>query len=336
MKLSELGEEALIEHVVSAHLLPDSGPGLVVGVGDDAAVLDFGRDELTIATTDMLVEGTHFRLDLISPYQLGWKTVAVNISDIAAMGGVPTWTFVSFGLKPDTEIAFVDALYHGMTECAARFGSMLVGGDTNAVQANSVISVTQLGQVEPDRLTLRSGARPGDRLLVTGWLGNSRAGLELLLKFGAEEATRQFGWLVDSHLSPIPKVNEARAAVETGGVRADIDVSDGLAADLPKLCKASKVGAVVYAEKLPISGDLEASAAKLGMDAMNLAADGGEDFELLMAVAPGDVEMVIQAVEEQTQTRVTEIGEFVDGPIEIIYSNGSRRPLKGGWEHFGG
>ena len=184
MRLSEIGEEALIERLVKEHLLPESAAGLVVGVGDDAAVLDLGDGMLTIVTTDMLVENTHFRLELIAPHQLGWKSVAANMSDVAAMGGVPTWTFVSIGLKPDTEVSLVDELYLGVTECASTFGSKVVGGDTNAVEGNSVISVTQLGCVEPDWLALRSGAQIGDRLLVTGWLGNSRAGLELLLKYG--------------------------------------------------------------------------------------------------------------------------------------------------------
>jgi thiamine-monophosphate kinase len=333
MHLSDIGEEALLDHVFDKFRLPKSGPGLVVGVGDDAAVLDLGSGKLTIVTTDMLIEGPHFRLDLITPYHLGWKSVAANISDIAAMGGLPTWTFASIGLKPDMDLEFADSLFEGMTECAEKFLSKIVGGDTNAVEANTVISVTQLGEVEKDRLALRSGARIGDRILVTGWLGNSIAGLHLLLKLGLDEAARQFGWLVDAHLMPMPRVWEARAAVETGGVHAMMDLSDGLGRDLPKLCKASGVGALVYADKLPVSDDLCRAAEVLGADPIDLAAGGGEDFELLMAVAPGDVGRVTQAVKE-TGTTVTEIGEIVEGPVEIAYPDGSRKPLEGGWEHF--
>lgn len=334
MKLSEIGEEALIERIVEKNLLPESGPGLIVGVGDDAAVLDLGQGMLTIVTTDMLVEGTHFRLDLMTPYQLGWKCVAANISDVAAMGGVPTWTFVSIGLKPDTDVSFVDTLYRGMTECAGRFGSTVVGGDTNAVERDAVISVSQIGRIEPGRVALRSGARIGDRLLVTGWLGNSRGGLELLLQYGLDRAAQLGGPLVSAHLTPVPRVSEARAAVETDAVRAMMDISDGLAADLPKMCKASGVGAVVYADKLPISGDLHSAAELLKADATDLAAGGGEDFELLIAAAPEDVGRVTEAVEDRTGSRVTEIGEFAEGPVEIVYPDGTRKPLKGGWEHF--
>lgn len=334
MRLSEIGEEALIERLVKEHLLPESAPGLAVGVGDDAAVLDLGDGMLTIVTTDMLVENTHFRLDLIVPHQLGWKSVAANMSDVAAMGGVPTWTFVSIGLKPDTEVSLVDELYLGVTECASTFGSKVVGGDTNAVEGNSVISVTQLGCVEPDRLALRSGAEIGDRVLVTGWLGNSRAGLELLLKYGLEEATRLSEYLVNTHLMPTPRVSEARAAVSTKAVRAMIDVSDGLAADLPKLCKAGDIGAVVYADKLPISDDLREVAEKLGANAVELAASGGEDFELLMTVAPENVELVSKSIENRCDLPVTEIGEIVEGAVEIAFPDGTRKPLRGGWEHF--
>jgi len=334
MKLSEIGEEALIERLVREHHLPVSGKGLVVGVGDDAAVLSVeGRNELLIVTTDMLIEGVHFRLDWITPRELGWRAVAANISDIAAMGGVPTWTFVSIGLKPDTEVAFVDALYDGMTECARRFGSEVVGGDTNSARSETVISVTQMGRIEPDRVARRSGARIGDRILVTGHLGDSRGGLELLLKHGPE-ARRISERLVSAHLTPTPRVSESRAAVGTGTVRAMMDLSDGLGADLPKLCKASGVGAVVYADKLPISDDLRRAAELLGMSAVELAASGGEDFELLMAVAPEEVERVIRAITEHTDTPVTEIGEFVSGPVEIAHPDGRSGPLSSGWEHF--
>ena len=333
MHLSDIGEEALLDHVFDKFHLPKSGPGLVVGVGDDAAVLDLGSGKLAIVTADMLIEGPHFRLDLITPYHLGWKAIAANISDIGAMGGLPTWTFASIGLRPDTEVEFVDALYEGMTECAEKFFSKVVGGDTNSVEANSVISVTQLGEVEKDHLALRSGARIGDKILVTGWLGNSIAGLHLLLKLGLEEAAEQFGRLVDAHLMPMPRVWEARAAVETGGVHAMMDLSDGLGRDLPKLCKASGVGALVYADKLPVSADLHTAAELLGADAIGLAAGGGEDFELLMAVPPDEVDKVIRALKE-TGMSVTEIGEVIAGPVEIAYPDGTRKPLKGGWEHF--
>lgn len=334
MRLSDLGEEALIERLVREHRLPVSGEGLIVGVGDDAAVLTCAGGEPIIVTADMLIEGVHFRLDWITPRELGWRAVAANISDIAAMGGIPTWTFASIGLKPETDVSFVDDLYAGTTACARRFGSEVVGGDTNTARSETAISITQMGRIEPDRVTLRSTARAGDRILVTGHLGDSRGGLELLLKYGRDEARRIAESLVNAHLTPMPRVAESRAAVGTGKVRAMMDLSDGLGADLPKLCKASSIGAVVWAGKLPMSEELRRAAEMIGVPATDLGASGGEDFELLMAVAPEDVDDVTRAVVEQTGTRVTEIGEFVSGPVEIECTDGSRRTLSGGWEHF--
>ncbi len=333
MKLSELGELGLIQRLIEQGFLAKSGPGLVVGVGDDAAVLAIGDGDYTLVTTDMLTERMDYLPGWITPYELGWKSVAVNISDIAAMAGFPTWTFASIGLKPDTEIEYVDELYRGMSECARRFGSEIAGGDTNGVKDDDTFSITQMGQVERSLLMLRSGAKLGDRILVTGSLGDSRGGLELLLKYGPD-ARRISPHLTASHVMPMPRVPEARVAAETGFVHAMMDLSDGLGADLPKLCKASGVGAVIHADRLPISDELRRIADMLGMSAINLAAGGGEDFELLMAVDPSGADAVIQAVEDSTDTSVTDIGEITQGPVEMLLPDGTRAPITLGWEHF--
>jgi thiamine-monophosphate kinase len=335
MKLSEIGEEALIERLTRRFDLPTSGQGLLTGVGDDAAVLAPPDGGLyMLVTTDMLTERMDYLLDMATPYQIGWKSVAANISDIAAMGGLPTFTFVSLGLRSDTEVEFLDELYRGITECAGRFASTVAGGDMNAVKGDSIVSITQLGQVEPGRLARRTGAKVGDRVLVTGCLGDSRGGLELLLRFGLAESSRISRRLVEAQYLPIPRVSEARAAVERGAVHAMMDLSDGLAADLPKLCRASGVGALIHADTLPISDDLSAASDTLGCDAVGLAADGGEDFELLMTVASKDVPRVIDAVQGVTGTAVTEIGEITEGAAEILFADGTRRALKGGWQYF--
>jgi len=336
VKLSEIGEEALIERIIKANNLPKSAPGLVLGAGDDCAVLS--QDEhgmFVLLTTDMLTEEIDFRLDLISPYQIGWKSVAVNLSDIAAMGGEPTWTFPSLGFRPDTEIEFVDEIFRGMTECAARYGSQIAGGDMNSVVGEMILSLTQLGKVEPEFLALRSNARIGDRILVTGQLGDSRGGLELLLKYGLDEANRLSAPLVKAHLMPVPRILEARAAVSTEFVNAMMDLSDGLGSDLPKLCKASRVGALIYSDKIPVSPDLRAAAAQLGLDALEHAASGGEDFELLMTVRPEHVDKVIEVVHSKTSTMVSEIGEIIEGSeVELISPQGDKHKLSIGWQHF--
>ncbi|HAH85801.1 MAG TPA: thiamine-phosphate kinase [Armatimonadetes bacterium] len=336
MKLSEIGAEGLISRIVQKRHLPSSAPGLVAGIGGDAAVISpESAGMLTLVTTDMLTERTDYLPHQITPYQLGWKSAAANISDIAAMGGLPTWTFASIGFRPETDVEYIDELYRGIVECGNCFGSILAGGDTNSVLGDAVISITQLGRVEQNNLARRSGARPGDRILVTGCLGDSLGGLYLLLRLGLAEALSASKNLIEAHFLPMPRIPEARAAVGTGFIRAMMDLSDGLAADLPKLCRASGVGAVVYAERLPISNHLCTGAERLGISAAELAEGGGEDYELLMAVAPEGVPSVTQAIEE-TGTRVTDIGEILPGGIAIELAGGERRPLKGGWEHFAG
>jgi thiamine-monophosphate kinase len=335
MRLSQIGEEALIERLCKMNALPASAPGLALGVGDDAAVLaPDSSGSLTLVTTDMLTENVDFRLDLITPYQLGWKSAAVNISDIAAMGGEPTFTFPSLGFRADTEVEFVDEFYRGMSECAARFGSVIAGGDMNSVVGDYVISITQLGRVSPDRLALRSKARVGDQIIVTGWLGNSRGGLELLLKYGCDEAARISGHLVEAHLTPVPRVVEAHAAVGTAAVHSMMDLSDGLGADLPKLCRASNVGALIYTDELPISADLREASKRLEMDPITLSAGGGEDFELLLTVYPEDAATIIEAI-ETTGTKASRIGEIVEkGAVQLVNGDGTVKPLARGWEHF--
>lgn len=326
------GENALIK-LIEKRCRKDID-GLVLGMGDDAALFRPKPDKLQIVTTDLLAEGTHFRRDIIDAYSLGWKSVAVNISDVASMGGNPTWTFVSLAL-PDIEIEFVDELYRGMDACAEKFGSHIVGGDTNYVNGNIVINVTQLGDVEEGRAALRSTAKAGDRILVTGNLGDSLAGLKILLKYRLDFAKNNHPKLLEAHIRPVPRVTEARTAVETGHVSAMMDISDGLACDLGKMCDASDVGAIVSAGKLPQSDELAIVSRELDTDPTILAATGGEDYELLIAVAPEYAQSLAHAIIEATGTKVTDIGEFTDEKDRIlIHPDGSKHEFKPGWSHF--
>lgn len=332
MKLSDFGgETALINLIRDRFGAPVAGD-LVLSVGDDAALLDTGAKSLLIVTTDLLVEGTHFRTDLIEPYLLGWKSVAVNISDVAAMGGEPTYAFISIGL-PDVEVSIVESIYEGIHDVSTAFGSAIAGGDT-VVSGNIVINVVQLGVVECDLAAKRAGAKPGDAIIVTNTLGDSRAGLELLLRLGLEEARRVAPLLVERHLKPEPRVNEARAAVLTGKVRSMMDLSDGLSSDLAKLCEASGVGARVYAQAIPISQDVHIAAARLDADPVALAASGGEDYELLLTCDPRDGEDIIKAI-SRTGSKARAIGEIVDEKsVRLVDSNGEECPMPASWEHF--
>lgn len=335
MRLSDIGEEGLLAHLFRNHHIANDVDGVVIGVGDDAAVLSAdGSGMLTIITTDMLSERIDYLDETITPYMLGWKSVAVNISDIAAMGGIPTWMLVSLGFRPDTDVSYIDEFYRGSTDCIDRFGSQIIGGDMNSVIGDNVISITQLGKVEPDMLIRRSGAKVGDRLLVTGHIGQSRAGYELLTRDGLAVSMAKHKVVTEAHLMPIPRVPESRTAAGTGLITAMMDISDGLGSDLPKLCAASGVGAVVYADKLHPSEALRIAADDLGMNPIDLILSGGEDFELLMTAAPENVDAVIDAVQTVTGTLVTEIGEIVETGIKVVFADGSNKPITKGWEHF--
>jgi thiamine-monophosphate kinase len=334
MLISEAGGEQGIIKFIEANFGGGGDPRVVVGLGDDAALLRMGGERLMIVTTDLLAEGTHFRCDIIDPYSLGWKSVAANISDIASMGGVPTWAFISIAV-PDIEVSFIEWLYKGMNAISREFGSRIIGGDTNRIDGQIVLNVTQLGEVEEGRAALRSGARPGDRILVTGWLGESLAGLNVLLKHGMESALKGFPKVVERHIRPVPRVPEARVAVELGLVHGMMDISDGLATDLGKMCAASGVGAMVNAASLPVSRALTDAAVDLGDDPVLMAAGGGEDYELLIAAAPEYAETLIRAVEDATGTKVTDVGEFVEGEgTALMRADGTTGPLEPGWKHF--
>jgi thiamine-monophosphate kinase len=301
---------------------------LPLSIGDDAALLDFSSDQLLIVTTDLLIEGTHFRRDIIDPYSLGWKSAAVNISDIAAMAGTPTYAFISIAL-PDVEVDYVRQIYDGLADCFGRYGVELAGGDTSLSTGGIVINVTQLGLVTKGHETLRKTARPGDSVVVTGFIGESRAGLELLLSKGLEEANRICPKCVRRHLRPQPRVIEAKYAVETGTVRAAMDISDGLATDLGKMCAASGTGARIFAEKIPISIELKEAADALGKDPVDLAISGGEDYELLWAA--GNTKLL----DDKLDVQVPEIGEFNNtGKVTVVWPDGRETPLEGGWQHF--
>jgi thiamine-monophosphate kinase len=329
------GEFALIERI--AGLLPTCRADLLVGIGDDAAVLKSGKKQRRlVVTTDMLFEDVHFRLSWMDPYHLGWKAVAVNLSDVAAMGAKPTFTFVSIALAGDTPVAFVDELYRGMRDVCARHGTLIAGGDTNVSPQRLVINVTQMGVVGKKRLALRSCARPGDVLIVTGSLGDAAAGLVLLEAHGREGAETIAPEAVAAQLQPRPRVREARAAVRTGGVTAMMDLSDGLTGDLRKLCRASGMGARVAVENVPVGEGARRAAVACNADAALWALHGGEDYELLIAAAPRRAHAVCAAI-AQTGTPAVIIGEITQGrEIVLRRENGTQEAVRQGWDHFAG
>ncbi|MZP30386.1 thiamine-phosphate kinase [Heliobacterium undosum] len=326
--------------------------GLRLGIGDDAAVIDVPGGKPLLVTTDMLVEGVHF---LWSPERrrlLGRKALAVNISDIAAMGGVPAWAFLSIGVPAGANVEEVEELYAGMGEMAARFGVALAGGDT--VRSDKwVINVTLLGLATKAPIG-RSGGRPGDLILVTGTVGDSAAGLHLLLseesmmaagKGASEsneahisEADRQA--LLLRHLDPTPRVAEAMALVVHGGVTAMMDVSDGVSSEVHHLCRNAGCGARIDLANLPISPAARRLARREGREVFAWALSGGEDYELIFTAPEERVPGLIDHVRRETGTDVTVIGRLTDGAAGImaVYpaeKGGEAVPLAAkGYNHF--
>ena len=336
MRISEAGGElGWIERVRATHA-GAAGSGLALPIGDDAAILDVPPGRQVVVTTDMLVETVHFRRDWSDPYSIGWKAAAVNLSDIAAMGAEPTFAFVSLAFTTDESVESLGRLYDGFSDCLNRYGARLAGGDTNASPSGLIVNVTQMGQVATGQAWTRAGARVGDVILVTGTLGEARGGLALLTEIGAARAEKMGPSVVLAHRRPQPRLVAARtAAALPGAVRAAMDISDGLVVDLGKLCAASGVGARLDSTRLPISEALRAAAEHLGLDAVDMALEGGEDYEFLLVTAPADAPGVMAAI-AASGTPCAAIGEIVKSGLHIIAPDGSgERPgERRGWDHF--
>ena len=313
-KLSDLGEFGLIGRIRERFRAPEG----VTGIGDDCAVIPqrSGRD--TLVSTDMLIEGTHFLRADIPPYALGWKSAAVNISDIAAMGGSPTATFLSVALPAGLEAGWMEAFLRGYAELSERFGAALLGGDTTASPDRICINVAVLGECPSGSARLRSAAREGDLVCVTGCLGDSAAGLKAILEGVERDADVQA--LIDRHYLPLPRVAEGLRLAATPGVHAMMDISDGIGSDLQHILEASGVGAEIDLPSLPLSPVLQRVCARLGWDAAALAAGGGEDYELLFTCTP-EAEQAL------------DVPHFVIGEMT---AQGGLRGLEGlsGFDHF--
>jgi len=330
--LAELGERGLI-----ARLRRRPGPArpeVLVPLGDDAAAIDWdGR--VLLATTDTLIEDVHFRRTTVTLRDVGAKAMAVNVSDIAAMGGEPRYALLALALPPTLTVADVDALYDGLEDVGGRYGVTVVGGDTCAAPGGIVLTVTLLGAVDGAPLR-RSGARPGDLVLVTGTLGASAAGLEVLEHGRAGVPAEAAETVVRAHRLPVPRVAEGRLVHELGGATAMIDVSDGLATDLGHIARESGVGAVVRLGAVPVDAATRAVAAARGADPTRWALSGGEDYELLFTVVPGRAAGIAAAVTARTGTSVHVIGEITSpgAGVRFVDAAGTALPVEPGFEHF--
>jgi thiamine-monophosphate kinase len=340
MKISDLGEFGLIDRIKK--LAPRKSSSTLIGIGDDAAALKLSAPHILLATTDLLIEGVHFDLAYTDFYSLGWKAAAANLSDIAAMGGVPRYCLTSLGIPAKISVEQASDFYRGFSALLKKHATTLVGGDTCSSPRGLFISVTALGEVEPKRIITRGGARPGDRIFVTNTLGDSAAGLELLRMRNAECGMRNkkstirnpqsaIESLIARHLRPMPRVEWGRKIALSACASAMIDVSDGLSSDLARICEQSRAGADILTDGIPLSAALRTLAGKLTRPALQYALSGGEDYELLFTVPPARVKKL-----RSLKLPLTEIGLITSGKtISRVDIRGRKKQLlPTGYDHF--
>jgi thiamine-monophosphate kinase len=324
--------------------LPE-GPGIVVGPGDDAAAVETGP--LTLLTTDSLVEGTHFKLEWSPPRLVGRKALTVSLSDVVAMAGMPRFAMVSLVLPPDVKLEFVDGLYDGLLERAAEAGVGLVGGNVCASSTDIVIDVVLVGQ--GDALLKRSGAQPGDLVVVTGTLGAAAAGVALLAQgarlhddaflastgLWTESSAEAVVHCLRAALDPAPPLALGRALSEHDIAHAGIDLSDGLSGDLLHVCEESGVAARIDAASVPVDPHAAKLARAQGSAGLQLALHGGEDYQLLLAVPPERVD-ALRDLAVVWELPLTVVGEFLEGaPGLTLRKESGEEPLEpGSFEHF--
>lgn len=317
MDLKQLGEFGLIDVIKSNFTVPEG----MTGIGDDCAVIPEKSGLDTLVSTDMLIEGSHFLLDDITPYRLGWKSAAVNISDIAAMGGRPVASFLSFALPRTIEVGWMEEFIRGYREISDVYGCPLLGGDTTSSPDRLCISVTVLGRCDSGKARRRSDARSGDLICTTGNLGDSGTGLKVILE-GAERDSDALA-LIERHYLPHPRVAEGLELAEEPGVHAVMDISDGIGSDLRHILKASGKGAEICVDALPMSDEMIRCCRRNGWDAVEIATGGGEDYELLFTVSP--------EAEKNLKCRHHAIGRITDGDT-LVWKGGGRD--YDGFKHF--
>jgi thiamine-monophosphate kinase len=312
MKVKDIGEFGLIDRITKK----PKDKKILVSIGDDAAV--FKTDEgLQVLTTDCLVEGDHFRREWFTAMQIGMKAIEINISDIAAMGAIPKYVLVSIALPRNLEVEFVDELYRGMWKTCHKYNIEIIGGNMTHCK-KIVISITLTGEVNKKNLCLRSGAKPGDLIFVSGHLGEGKAGLRLF-----QEEIVGFEKVKKNYLEPKAKLKTALSIAPY--VNSMIDVSDGLAPEIKHICDESKCGAIIYKDKIPISDEVRHIARKLREDEYDYALYGGEDFELVFTTSQDNLDNIEGFL----------VGEIIKNKKINLYFDGKEKVIaEKGYDHF--
>ncbi|HOP48464.1 MAG TPA: thiamine-phosphate kinase [Desulfobacteraceae bacterium] len=335
--VADTGEFKLIDRIHA--ILRNEGvmaTSVKVGIGDDCASFSPRKGYEMLVTCDCVVEGKHFLPRYFSPVELGQRTMTLNISDIGAMGGKPLYALVSLGLKRDTPVSFVEALYRGFLYELNPFGASIIGGNLTESGGGIFIDVTLIGEVKQGRIVRRSGSRAGDAILVTGFPGESAAGLKLLqLSIPDKDFDRHH--LVTAYKNPSHRACEGHAIAESGCATAMIDISDGIIGDLGHICRESRVGARLFKQNIPISEHMHKAASYLGEDPYEMFMKSSDDYELIITCPPDCIDRIRAAVASAGNVPVTELGIITDENegINLISPDGSQRRIKpSGWDHF--
>ncbi len=336
--IDELGEFALIDQLTNQ--FENRNPNTILGIGDDAAVIALSETESLLLSTDSLVEGVHFNLMYMPLKHLGYKAVAVNVSDICAMNGIPEQITVSIAVSSKFSLEALEELYEGIKLACEYYKIYLIGGDTTSSRAGMMINIAVVGRAQKDKIAYRSGAKEYDLLVVTGDLGAAYMGLQLLERekevFQANPNIQPdldgHDYIIERQLKPEARVDIIQYLKELEVVPTSmIDISDGLASEILHICKASKVGCYLYDEKIPIDAKTSMTAIDFNLDPSTCALNGGEDYELLFTVKQEDFEKV------NSNPNMTIIGHITDEKdgIYFIDKSGSAITLKAqGWKHF--
>lgn len=335
--LTSIGEFGLIDQI--RRLIEKEGtcpPGVRLGIGDDAASFQGRAGYEILVTCDCIVEGRHYLPEHISAFDLGRRTMTLNISDIGAMGGRPLYALVSLGLKGGTEVSYIKDLYRGFLYELSPMGGAIIGGNLTKAVGASFIDITLIGEVEEGRATRRSAAQAGDAILVTGYPGESAAGLSLLLQKEPFEGLYDHP-LVRRYTTPTHRAREGRAISLSGFATAMIDTSDGFSGDLGHICEGSCLGAELYEDKLPISEALKEAARKLKRDPVEMVLGESDDYELIITCLPENSERIRSIAAKASGVPIHEVGKMIvptDG-MRIRKTGGTLIPIEGrGWDHF--
>jgi thiamine-monophosphate kinase len=335
MTLNSIGEFGFIRKISRGCLIrPES---IVKAIGDDAAAFATDPDQLSLVTTDLLVERIHFLRKAISGFDLGYKSLAVNLSDIAAMGGTARESFISIAIPDDCPLDYLEAIYDGMRDLASQFEVNILGGDTTRSTVDLIINVAVHGTIAREEMLGRDAARPGDIIFSTGYLGDSKAGLHLILN-NIPADSDALGNLLQAHLRPVPHLAQGRFLAQQPAAGAAIDTSDGLSSDLGHIAEQSGVGAVLYSAEIPISDDLKTFCRQFNFDPIDWALSGGEDYTLLCTISPEEAQPIAENYQKRFNRPLFKIGEITAArDMKINYPDGSSSLIAPcGWDHFRG